>query len=124
MSTSLENPKGKDLYEFWDNKITRALNESLAKHKQKVLLNLVSNEYFRAINPEVLEADICTPVFKEKKGDQYKTIAVYAKMARGMMTRYIIKNRIDDPQQIKAFEEDGYVFSPQMSTADRWVFIR
>jgi hypothetical protein len=124
MGTYLENPRGKDLYSFWADKITRALNESLSDHKQKVLLNLASNEYFKAINQKVLESDIITPVFKEKKGNQYKTIAVYAKMARGMMTRYIMKNRIDDPRDIKGFDWEGYVFSPEMSTEEVWTFVR
>lgn len=124
MGTSLENPRGKDLYSFWGDRITRGLNETLSDHKQKVLLNLASNEYFKAIKPKELEADIITPVFKEQKGNQYKTIAVYAKMARGMMTRYIMKNRIDDPEDIKGFDWEGYLFSPGMSTEDVWTFVR
>lgn len=124
MGTALENPGGKDLYEFWNNKITQALNEALSDHKQKVLLNLASNEYFKSIHPDRLEATIITPVFKEQKGEQYKTIAVYAKMARGMMTRYIIRNRIDDPRDIKGFDWEGYVYSPDMSAKNKWVFVR
>ncbi len=124
MGTSLENPRGKDLYSFWGDKITGALNEALSDHKQNVLLNLASNEYFKAFNPKRLEAGIITPVFKEQKGDQYKTIAVYAKMARGMMARYIMRNRIDDPQDIKGFDWEGYVFSAEMSTENVWTFVR
>ena len=124
MGTALKNSRGNDLYEFWDDKITGALNEVLSDHKQKVLLNLASNEYFKSIHPDQLEATIITPVFKEQKGDQYKTIAVYAKMARGMMTRYIIKNRIDDPRDIRGFDWEGYVYSPSMSTEGKWVFVR
>jgi cytoplasmic iron level regulating protein YaaA (DUF328/UPF0246 family) len=124
MGTSLKNPRGKNLYEFWNDKLTSALNEELSGHKQKVLLNLASNEYFNAINTEKLEADIITPVFKEKKGNQYKTIAVYAKTARGVMVRYIIRNKIDDPRDIKDFGEEGYVYSPEMSTSGKWVFVR
>jgi uncharacterized protein len=124
MGTPLNNPEGKDLYGFWNTKITQALNEDLSDHEQKVLLNLASNEYFKSVHPGRLEADIITPVFKDQKGNQYKTIAVYAKKARGMMTRYVIRNRIDDPHDIKGFDWEGYVYSPGMSTENKWVFVR
>jgi cytoplasmic iron level regulating protein YaaA (DUF328/UPF0246 family) len=124
MGTRLSNPRGKDLYEFWGEKLTQAINEALSKHESKVLMNLASNEYFKAIKPQVLEGDIITPVFKEKKGNQYKTIAVYAKTARGLMTRYIIENRIEDPEAIKGFDQQGYIYSPEMSDEKEWVFIR
>ncbi|MFW6101797.1 MAG: peroxide stress protein YaaA [Bacteroidota bacterium] len=124
MGTALQNPRGKDLYEFWNVKITQTLNEALSEHQQKVLLNLASNEYFKSIHTDALEVGLITPVFKEQKGDQYKTIAVYAKKARGMMTRYIIQNRIDDPQEIKGFDWEGYLYSPEMSSENKWVFIR
>lgn len=124
MSTKLSNPRGKDLYAFWGEKLTRAINEALSKHESKVLMNLASNEYFKAIKPQMLEGDIITPVFKEKKGTQYKTVAVYAKTARGLMTRYIIENRIEDPEAIKGFDEQGYLYSPEMSNEKEWIFIR
>jgi cytoplasmic iron level regulating protein YaaA (DUF328/UPF0246 family) len=124
MSTKLSNPGGNDLYEFWGEKLTQAINEALSRQKSRVLLNLASNEYFKAIQPRVLEGDIITPVFKEKKGNQYKTIAVYAKTARGLMTRYILENRIEDPRAIKGFDRQGYLYSPEMSDEKHWVFIR
>ena len=124
MGTKLINPRGKDLYEFWNDKITKALNEALSSHNQRLVVNLASNEYYKAIKSGQLKADIVTPIFREQKGDQYKTIAVYAKMARGMMTRYIIQNRIDNPQDIKGFDWKGYVFTPSMSTENEWVFVR
>jgi len=124
MGTKMRNPGGKDLYEFWGGKLTRAINEALSQHDSRVLMNLASNEYSKAIRPQVLDADIITPVFKEKKGNQYKTVAVYAKTARGLMTRYIIENRIEDPQAIKGFDEQGYLYSPEMSDEKQWVFAR
>lgn len=124
MGTRLDNNRGRDLYAFWGEKITAALNESLAGHSSKVLLNLASNEYYKALQPGKIEGDIITPVFKEKKGDQYRTVAVYAKKARGLMSRFILENHIDDPEAIKSFEEEGYVFSPQQSTQKEWVFVR
>ncbi len=124
MGTKLINPHGKDLYEFWNNKITKALNKALSSHDQKVVVNLASNEYFKSIKPGQLKADIVTPVFREEKGNQYKTIAVYAKIARGMMTQYIIQNRIDDPRDIKGFDWQGYAFTPSMSTESKWIFVR
>jgi len=124
MGTKMSNSRGKDLYDFWGDKLTDALNESLQEHQSKVLLNLASNEYFKALRHDKVDGEIITPVFKEKKGNQYKTIAVYAKTARGRMSRFILRNRIDDPQAVKSFDEEGYVFSPRQSTKKQWVFIR
>ena len=124
MAAKLSNSRGKDLYDFWGEKLTRAINEALNTHKSKVLINLASHEYFKAIRPQVLEGDIITPVFKEKKGNQYKTVAVYAKTARGLMTRFIIENRIEDPEALKGFDELGYLYSAEMSDEKEWVFIR
>mgnify|MGYP006281976907 CR=1 FL=1 len=124
MATKLSNPRGKDLYDFWGEKLTRAINEALSKHPSKVLINLASNEYYKAIKPKVLEGDIITPIFKEKKGNQYKTVAVYAKTARGLMSRFIIENRIEDPEALKGFDEQGYLYSAEMSDEKEWVFIR
>lgn len=124
MGTRLSNSRGRDLYAFWGEKITAALNESLAGHSSKVVLNLASNEYYKALQPGKIEGDIITPVFKEKKGDQYRTVAVYAKKARGLMSRFILENRIDEAEAIQSFEEEGYVFSPQQSSQKEWVFVR
>ena len=124
MGTNLSNPKGKNLYEFWGNKITEAINNELAAHKQKVLINLASNEYSKVIKPKLIKGDIITPVFKEIKGNSFKVITVYAKTARGLMSRFIIKNRIENPEDIKAFDTDGYLFNQQLSTNKEWVFTR
>lgn len=124
MKTKLKNPKGKDLYQFWGGKITKQLNEILKEQKTKVLINLASNEYFKAIKPAELEADIITPVFKEQKNGTYKTIALYAKRARGMMANFIICQRIDTPEKLKTFAEAGYEYSEHLSSEKEWVFIR
>ena len=124
MSTKLNNPRGSSLYEFWGNKITEKLNEYLATHKSKVLINLASDEYYKAVNSSKVEGEIITPVFKENKGQQYKTIAVYAKKARGLMTRFIIENRIEEPEALKSFESEGYSYNPNLSTKNEWVFTR
>ncbi len=124
MGTKLSNPRGKDLYEFWGNKITEKLNEALKKDKSPVLVNLASDEYSKSVNFKQVEGDIITPVFKEKKGQQYKTIAVYAKKARGLMTRFIVKERIENPELLKSFEAEGYSYNPELSTDKEWVFTR
>ena len=124
MGTKMSNPRGKDLYSFWGDKLTQNLNEHLQKHDSRVLLNLASNEYYKAVQKDKLEAEVITPVFKEKKGNQYRTVAVYAKKARGLMSRFILRNRIDDPEAIQSFDEEGYVFSPRQSSQKEWVFVR
>lgn len=123
MGTRLENAKGKDLYSFWGSDIRESLQaeESL---QDDVLINLASNEYFKAVEAKKLTARIITPVFKDWKNGQYKMISFYAKKARGMMSRYIIEHQIQDPDRIKDFDTDGYRYSADMSKKDEWVFIR
>ena len=124
MGTKFANSRGKNLYEFWGSTITDALNVALAKEAQPVLINLASNEYFKSVNRSRLAAEIITPVFKDLKGGKYKIISFFAKKARGMMTGYIIRNRIADPEQIKQFDVGGYAYNPAMSSASEWVFTR
>ncbi|ANG65328.1 hypothetical protein A8C75_16925 [Marinobacterium aestuarii] len=124
MGTKLGNSRGKDLYTFWGPRLTEALNQELALGATPVLVNLASNEYFRSVQPKKLDARLITPVFKDWKNGQYKIISFYAKKARGLMARYIIQNRIQDPEQLRAFDSDGYRFAESMSEADTWVFIR
>ncbi|BDC99389.1 peroxide stress protein YaaA [Persicobacter psychrovividus] len=117
--------KGKNnLYEFWDDRITKALNKDLKAQKSPVLINLASNEYFKAVKKKLVEATIITPVFKEKKGDNYKVIAIFAKKARGKMVRYIIDHEIESAEELKAFDADGYQFNPSLSKGNEWVFTR
>lgn len=123
MGTRLKTASGDNLYQFWGDRITAALNEEL-KAADDVVINLASNEYFKAVQPKALNARLITPVFKDFKNGQYKIISFYAKKARGLMSRYIIQNRLDTPEAIKAFDLEGYYFSPEQSKGDTWVFLR
>lgn len=122
MGTKLANKKGKDLYKFWGDKITNAINTAL--DDSKILVNLASVEYFKAVNSKLVNAEIITPIFKEKKGDNYKVIALFAKQARGTMAAYIIKNRVETVVQLKKFKEAGYKFSASLSKGNELVFVR
>ena len=124
MGTRFANSRGKDLYQFWGQRITDALNGELARARHPVLINLASNEYFKAVNPKALTAEVITPVFKDRKGDQYKIVSFYAKKARGMMTGHIIRNRLTDPETLKTFDDGGYRYNAAASTANEWVFLR
>ncbi len=124
MGTKLETLRGKNLYEFWGERITDGLNKQLRKSGSKVLVNLASNEYFKSVKPKLLDAELITPAFKEYKNGDYKMIGIYAKKARGMLSRFIIQNRIDDPQQIKDFDLEGYRFNKKLSKDNNWVFTR
>jgi cytoplasmic iron level regulating protein YaaA (DUF328/UPF0246 family) len=120
MGTRLENANGKNLYEFWGDKISNILNDD----EQEVIINLASNEYFKGIDKKSLNAKIINIAFKEFKGDKYKIIGIYAKRARGLMVNYMIKNRITSPELLKAFETEGYQFREEMSDETTWVFTR
>ncbi len=124
MGSRFANNRGKDLYAFWGDIITDALNKELAEQNDNVLINLASNEYFKSVKAKKLEADIITPVFKDLKNGQYKIISFYAKKARGLMGRYIIDKKVSEPAEIKKFNVDGYVFSKEMSDSNTWVFTR
>ncbi|MBU2886311.1 peroxide stress protein YaaA [Gilvimarinus agarilyticus] len=124
MGTKFRNARGDNLYQFWGESLTQALNQQLAEQNSHTLINLASNEYFKAVKPKQLDADIITPVFKDWKNGQYKIISFFAKKARGMMSAYIIANRIKDAEQIKAFDMDGYAFDPELSSQRDWVFTR
>ena len=124
MGTRFSNLAGKNLYEFWGNKITDRINQQLLEQQSNSLINLASNEYFKSVKPKLLNAEVITPVFKDWKNDKYKIISFYAKKARGMMSAYIIKNRIQDPEQIKQFDSAGYAFSAEQSSNNNWVFLR
>jgi cytoplasmic iron level regulating protein YaaA (DUF328/UPF0246 family) len=124
MGTKLKNKKGKDLYAFWGEKITAKLNDELVAQKNKTVINLASNEYFKAVKPKLLDAEIITPLFKEHKNGEYKMVMLFAKRARGMMANYIIKNKIEDAEQLKKFKEGGYKYSAKLSEGNEWVFVR
>lgn len=126
MGTKLKVKDSKDLYEFWDKELEESILEELKEHKSKVLINLASQEYFKAVEglKNRNEIKVITPIFKEYRGDKYKIIALNAKKARGMMTRYIIQNEIDDVSDIKKFNLEGYEFNEEMSNDIEYVFTR
>ena len=123
MGTKLKNQQGKNLYEYWDTAITEQLNKDFSGN-QNYLINLASNEYFKAVKKQLLNAEIITPIFKENKDGKYKTISVYAKKARGLMTHFIIKNKIKKTEHIKTFDSEGYIFNKDLSKGNEWVFTR
>ena len=120
MGTKLSNEKGSDLYDYWGSDISSILNED----EPDLIVNLASNEYSKAIDKKTLNADILDIVFKEKKGDNYKVIGIYAKRARGLMVNYIIRNRLDKPEELKDFTDEGYRFDKGLSNDSSWVFLR
>lgn len=124
MGTKLANDNGKDLYAFWQSSITERLNQQLAELSADVVVNLASQEYFKAVKVKQLNARIITPVFKDFKNGQYKIISFFAKKARGLMARYIIQQRITTPEQLKAFDLAGYQYSSEQSSANEMVFLR
>ena len=123
MGTKFPTNRGKNLYEFWNSIITDELNRTLSS-KKAILLNLASNEYFKSINSNELKANVITPIFMDRKNGKYKIISFFAKKARGLMTRYIIKNQIEDIADIQNFEEGGYFFNEEMSKDNKPVFCR
>lgn len=124
MGTGFANSRGKNLYEFWGDSITTAVNKQLKDIKSSVVINLASAEYFGAVKPKLLKAEIITPIFKDQKNGQYKIISFFAKKARGMMSAYIIQNRITEPAAIKQFDVAGYAFDSTQSSEREWVFTR
>lgn len=124
MGTKLKNARGKNLYEFWGERITDAINKQLRSQGDDVLINLASNEYFKSVKTRQIKGRIITPQFKERKGDIYKMIGIYAKKARGLMSRYILLNRLSDPEELKGFNLEGYAFDELQSTSDQWIFTR
>ena len=120
MGTKLSNAKGGDLYDYWGSDISSILNED----ESDLIVNLASNEYSKAIDKKTLNANILDIVFKEKKGDNYKVIGIYAKRARGLMVNYIIRNRLDKPEELKDFTDEGYRFDKGLSNDSSWVFLR
>ena len=124
MGTQLKNIRGNNLYEFWGDAITEAINRDLKKQKTDILINLASNEYFKSVKPEKLNATVITPVFKDQKNGVYKIISFFAKKARGLMSRYIIQHQLTVPEEIKRFDVAGYGFDEDESSDCEWVFKR
>lgn len=117
-------PTKKNLYAFWGSKIAQQLNQEMKLTGENAIINLASNEYFKAVDLKTLKARVITPVFKEFKNGDFKIVMMYAKHARGAMARYIIQNEIQDPEMLKVYDVDGYTFNVHLSTEDEWVFTR
>jgi len=129
MGTRLENSHGKNLYDFWGDTITIAINKQLQKTDSQYLINLASNEYFKSVKTKQLEKSVITPIFKElredkTKGKHYKIISLLAKRARGMMSAHILKNKLTNIEDIKLFNDAGYGYNKELSTNNEWVFTR
>ncbi|WP_044181972.1 peroxide stress protein YaaA [Phytobacter massiliensis] len=124
MGIRLENSKGKDLYQFWGETITHTLNDAIAAQGDDIVVNLASDEYFKAVKPQKLNAQIIKPVFLDEKNGKFKVISFYAKKARGLMSRFIIENRLTKPEQLTAFNSEGYFFDEEGSAGGELVFKR
>jgi len=124
MGTKFQNSRGKNLYSFWDTKVTDTLNSELSTLKSNSVINLASNEYFKVVKPKLLNAEIITPVFKDYKNGDYKIISFFAKKARGLMSAYAIKNKITDPKDLLSFDLDGYSLNKKLTTDLQYVFTR
>ena len=124
MKTKLKNDRGDNLYQFWDERITRSINKELKKQKEPVLVNLASNEYFKSVKPKLLEGRLLNINFKETKDNKTRVVAIFAKRARGMMTDYIIRHRVEKAEDIKKFKRGGYKFNKVLSDDKQWTFER
>ncbi len=124
MGTKFPNKRGKNLYEFWGDSLTKSLNADLKKSGSGFVVNLASNEYFSAVKKKDLAGELITPVFKDEKNGIYKIISFFAKKARGMMADYIVRNGITDPKDLQKFKTVGYRFSKKDSDDSTLVFLR
>ena len=124
MGSSLAVPRYTNLYAFWQKKITAKIREDLDRSNSNLLINLASVEYFKAIDTKKLKAEIISPEFRERKAGTYKIVSIFAKKARGMMTRFIIQNEIYSEEHLQAFDDDGYCFNNRLSEKGKPVFTR
>jgi len=124
MGTALQTPKGTSLYQFWGPQIAEHLNARLSTSKEPVIVNLASQEYFKAVDRKTLNARIVECVFEDYKGGKYKIISFFAKRARGLMARYAIENRVAQVKGLEGFDLEGYAFDAKASDTDRKVFRR
>ena len=124
MGTRFANKAGKDLYAFWGEQLLNAINAELAEMSRPVVVNLASEEYFKAAVGRKINGEVIQPVFEDWKNGKYKIISFYAKRARGLMTRYVLDKRLSEPEGLKEFDYDGYAFVPEVSDAKSWVFRR
>lgn len=124
MGTRIATDRADDLYGFWDGRIADCLAEDLKDRRHRVLINLASNEYFKAVQPKRLGVPVITPVFQEVRDGVPRQISFFAKKARGTMARDMIDRRLDDPEDLKGFNRDGYGYRPDLSSETKWVFTR
>jgi uncharacterized protein len=125
MKTKIKVNDNKDLYSHWRDLLTDQLNEMINSNGCKeTIVNLASDEYFKVFDRQLIKSEIINPIFIETKKNINKVVVVYTKRARGLMARFIIKNKIENPEYIKAFDSEGYVYSPDLSNKHKWVFIR
>ena len=124
MGTRLATPQGSNLYQFWGSSIAQHLNQRLRADTSPVVVNLASQEYFKAVDRKTLKAPVVECVFEDYKGGAYKVISFHAKRARGLMARYAIEHRITTPEGLKHFDSEGYAHAPEVSGLDRLVFRR
>ncbi len=124
MGTSMNVGRKKNLYEFWHDSVTDEINESLKGHQEKVLINLASNEYFKVIDKKKFVGNIVSPVFKDEKNGKLKIISFFAKKARGLMSNYIIKNKISTVEDLKGFDFEGYHYDNKLSKPNELLFVR
>ena len=122
MGTKLAFDSNKNLYDYWRKKITKQINSEL--ESDEPVLNLASNEYFKAVDNKVIKADVYSANFKQLKNGDYKTIAIFSKKARGLMTRFIVDNKINDVNDIKSFDYDGYMYHENLSSSKNLIFTR
>ena len=124
MGTKLATPQGKNLYDFWGSKLTNALNGAIKNSGIQILVNLASNEYYNAVDKTVLQGRVITPIFKDYKNGDLKIISFFAKKARGAMSDYLVRHRINKPEGLKEFKGLGYRFNENLTKNDNWVFTR
>jgi cytoplasmic iron level regulating protein YaaA (DUF328/UPF0246 family) len=124
MGTPLQTGGSKNLYEFWGDRITKALKSAVKASGSNILVNLASEEYSKAVDFNALRCRVITPVFKEYRDGKYKFITFNGKRARGLMTRFIIDREIDDPEELKLFDYEGYSYMEELSKGDTWLFVR
>ena len=124
MGTVYANPAGRDLYSFWGDRLNEKLNEECKNSGSKYLINLASQEYFKATRPKQLEVEVVSPVFKDEKNGKFKIISFYAKKARGMMSSFLIRNQVESLEGIQNFSDQGYRFEGSESKDLQPVFLR
>ena len=124
MGTKLKNERGDNLYDFWGEEVTDVINARMADSEDKTLINLASNEYFKAVKKKAIGANIITPRFEDEKNGQYKVISFYAKKARGLMVKYAADNKLSNAEQLKDFDLAGYYYCAEASDDKTWVFRR